>query len=146
MWPANQTLPAIANAVRAVARYTNSPREVHWKTLVGILENDLFVQVILALQRGNGPELAAYADADYASTATGRRSVCNVPGGMRVLVFEDTEKCATLSTAEAEYVALADTIKEAIFLRYVWSVVVPDLDFTCITVLRTTREQGTWLI
>ena len=38
MWLANHTRPDIANAVRAVARYTNSPRETHWKTAVGILE------------------------------------------------------------------------------------------------------------
>ena len=36
IWLANQTHPNIANAVRAVARYTNSPRKVHWKTAVGI--------------------------------------------------------------------------------------------------------------
>ena len=36
IWLANQTRPDIANAVRAVARYTNSPRKVHWKTAVGI--------------------------------------------------------------------------------------------------------------
>ena len=29
MWLTNQTRPYIANAVRAVARYTNSPREIH---------------------------------------------------------------------------------------------------------------------
>ena len=38
MWLANQTRPDIANAVRAVARYANKPREVHWKTAIGILE------------------------------------------------------------------------------------------------------------
>ena len=32
----NQTRPDIANAVRAVARYKNSLRKVHWKTAVGI--------------------------------------------------------------------------------------------------------------
>ena len=42
MWLANQTRPDIANAVRAVARYTNSPRENHWKTAVGILEYVFF--------------------------------------------------------------------------------------------------------
>ena len=36
MWLVNQTRPDIATAVRAVARYTNSPRKVHWKTAVGI--------------------------------------------------------------------------------------------------------------
>ena len=32
IWLANQTRPDIANAVRAVARYANQPREVHWRT------------------------------------------------------------------------------------------------------------------
>ena len=35
MWLANQTRPDIANAVRAVARNTNSPRKVYWKPAVG---------------------------------------------------------------------------------------------------------------
>ena len=37
----------------------------------------------------------------------------------RVCWFSRTQKCVTLSTTEAEYVALADTIKEAVFMRYV---------------------------
>ena len=36
---ANQTRPNSANAVRAIARYTNRPRELHWRTAVCILEN-----------------------------------------------------------------------------------------------------------
>ena len=46
MWLANQTRPDIANAMRVVARYTNSPREVHWKTAVDIVEY-VFPRVIL---------------------------------------------------------------------------------------------------
>ena len=38
MWLANQTRTDIADAVRAVARYANQPREVHWRTAIGILE------------------------------------------------------------------------------------------------------------
>ena len=33
----------------------------------------------------------------------------------------------TLSTTEAEYVALAGSIKEAMFIRNVWSVIIPGL-------------------
>ena len=36
VWLANHTRPDIANAVRAVARNTNSPTKVHWETAVGI--------------------------------------------------------------------------------------------------------------
>ena len=34
---ATQTRPDIANAVRAVTRYRASPKQVHWKTTLGIL-------------------------------------------------------------------------------------------------------------
>ena len=56
-----------------------------------------------------------------------------------MLVFEDSKKCVTLSTTEAEYVALADTIKEVIFLRYVWSFILPGLGSACITVFESSK-------
>ena len=37
MWLANQTRPDILNAVRAVARYSHSPKRVHWKAALHIL-------------------------------------------------------------------------------------------------------------
>ena len=40
--------------------------------------------------------------------------------GAAVSWFSSTQKCVTLSTSEAEYVAMADSIKEAIFMRHVW--------------------------
>ena len=67
MWLANQTRPDIANAVRAVARHTNSPKEIHWKTAVGIIEYVFFTRDFSnTFQRGSGLELVAYADEDYA--------------------------------------------------------------------------------
>ena len=92
MWPANQTRSDIANAVRAVARYTNLPSEVHGKTAVGILEFVFSTSDFgITFQIGSELELIAYADADYASTATDRRWGCAARGGMRVLVFEDSK-------------------------------------------------------
>ena len=37
-----------------------------------------------------------------------------------------TQKCETTSTTEAEYVALGDVVKEALFLRQVWRFFLPD--------------------
>ena len=54
--------------------------------------------------------------------------------GAFVCWFSRTQKCVTLSTTEAEYVALTDTIKEAMFMRYVWSYIFPGFGETCITV------------
>ena len=100
--------------MRAVARYTNSPSEIHWKTAVGILEYVFFTSDFgITFQRGGGLELVAYADADYASKATDRRSVSGgavICAGVCVCWFSRTRKCVTFSTTEAEYVALADTI------------------------------------
>ena len=62
-----------------------------------------------------------FADADYASVAADRRSVSGglvMCGGGCVSWFSSTQKCVALSTTEAEYVALADVIKE-VFYRQV---------------------------
>ena len=48
MWLAKQTRPDIVNAVRAVARYANKPREVHCSTAIGIL-GYVFPRAISAL-------------------------------------------------------------------------------------------------
>ena len=41
-------------------------------------------------------------------------------GGACVCWFSRTQKCVTLSTSEAEYVALGDVVKELLFLRQTW--------------------------
>ena len=110
---ANQKRPDIANAVRAVARYANQPRDVHWSTTIGSLE-DVFGTSDLGVtfQRGRGLELVGFADADYTSKATDRRSVSGgavMCAGACVCWFSRTQKCVTISTTEAEYVVLADT-------------------------------------
>ena len=121
MWLANQTRLDIANAVRAVARYAYKPREVHCNTAIGNLEcvfgtSDFGV----TFQRGSGLKLVAFADADYASKATDRRSVSGgavLCAGACACCFSRTQRCVTLLTPEAEHVALRDTIKEVIFIR-----------------------------
>ena len=55
-----------------------------------------------------GISLEVFADADYASEATDRRSVS---GGAMICWFSRTQKCVTLSSSEAEYVALGDAVK-----------------------------------
>ena len=55
-------------------------------------------------------DLETYVDADYAHKADDRRSVSGVAvccGGTLVSWFSRTQKCVTLSTTEAEYVAMA---------------------------------------
>ena len=62
--------------------------------------------------------LVSFTDADYTSKATDRRSVS---GGVvmwawgRVSWYSKTQKCVTLSTTQAEYVAMSDVAKEILF-------------------------------
>ena len=79
----------------------------------------------ITFQRGTlaSISLEVFADADYVSKVTHRRSVSDggiMCGGAFVYWFSRTQKCVTLSTSEAEYVTLGDAVKEMLFLKQVW--------------------------
>ena len=64
-------------------------------------------------------ELETYVDADCTHEADNSRSISRVAvccGGTLVSWFSRTQKCVTLSPREAEYVAMADGVKEALYL------------------------------
>ena len=93
----------------------------------------------ITFQRGtlSGISLEAFADADYASKASDRRLVSGeliMCGGASVRWFSRTQKCITLSTSEAEYVALGDAVKELLFLRQVWRFMLPSKVMPCFPV------------
>ena len=78
MWLSVSTRPDISNAVRAVARYCTAPRTIHWKAALGILEYiNATSEYGITFQRetSSSISLEVFADADYASEATDRRSV-----------------------------------------------------------------------
>ncbi|CAB1113952.1 unnamed protein product [Ectocarpus sp. CCAP 1310/34] len=132
--------PDIANAVRAVARYCASPKLVHWTAAMDILGYARRTSHFgISFQRGTveGFSLQGYADADFASKAADRRSVSGgivTCGGGAVSWFSRTQKCVTLSTTEAEYVALGDVVKEILFLRQIWRFMLPQVGMPCIPV------------
>ena len=75
-----------------------------------------------------------FVDSDFASKATDRRSVSDAGvmfAGACVMYLCRTQTSVALSLMEAEYVAMADGMKEAIFLRYLWSFIFPDRDVGC---------------
>ena len=135
------TRPDISNAVRSVARYYSAPKAVHWKSALGILA---YINGTcgfgITYQRGTtvGISLEVFADADYASSrATDKRSVsCGtiMCTGACVCWFSRTQKCVTLSTSGAEYVALGDAVKKLLFLRQVWRFMIPGKGMLCFPV------------
>ena len=124
VWLSISTRPDIANAARAAARYCTVPRAIHWKAALGILEYiNGTSEYGITFQRETLSGISLeFADADYATKATDRRSVSGgliMCGGASVCWFSRTQKCVTLSTSEAEHVALGHAVKELLFLRQV---------------------------
>ena len=52
-------------------------------------------------------------------------------GGVCVCWYSRIQRCRTLSTTEAKYVALGDAVKEILFLRQVWRFMVPGKGMPC---------------
>ena len=140
MWIAMQTRVDIANAVRAVARYCASPKQIHWDAAIEILAYARKTSDFgISFQRGSvgGVSILSFADADYASKAADLRSVSGgvlMCAGGPVFWFSRTQKCVTLSTTEAEYVALADMVKEVLYGKGVWRFMLPGAPAPCMPV------------
>ena len=121
----------ITNAVRAVSRDSNSPAERHWKAVLQIIRYLLRTKDLsLTFGWGSGLEISVFADANYAEKADDLRSVSGVKvtvGKSYVSWFSSTQKIATFSTTEAEYVALGDGVKEALFVKGVLSLIIPSI-------------------
>ena len=87
----------------------------------------------LTYERGPDFTLSVYADANFAEDSDDRRSVSGVvvtQGSATVSWLSSTQKIVTLSTTEAEYVALGDGVKEALFAKALASFLVPGLTET----------------
>ena len=93
--------------------------------------------------RGSGLDLTAYGDADYAGKYDDRRSVSGTVitlGGAAVSWASSTQACVTLSTAEAEYVALGERVKEALFTGAIVTFICPELSGSCVRVFEDNQE------
>ena len=122
MWLATVTRPDIANAVRTLARQSHDPCERHWDGVTKVLRYiNKTKDLGLTFQKGHD-RLSVFCDADYAKKETDRRSVSGVAvmyGGAVVSATSRTQHCITLSTTEAEYVAMAEGAKEGLYVQSV---------------------------
>ena len=138
MWLSTMTRPDISNAVRALPRHSHNPTDRHWKAVLKIMAYLHGTRGIdLTFVRGSGLDLTASGDADYADKSNDRCSVsgtATTQGGAAVSWASSTQRCDTLSTAEAEYVALGEGVKEALFTGAVLSSICPELIGSCVRV------------
>ena len=122
MYLSNCTRPDLCHATNTLARHMAAPTEEHWAAAKGVLR-------YLAGTAGLGityrkqvecTELVGYGDADYAGCQDTRRSTTGyvfVVNGGAVSWGSTLQKTVALSTAEAEYMAAASLVKEALWLQ-----------------------------
>ena len=116
------TRPDIAFAVSRVAKFTSKPRNSHW-TAVKRIFRYLSGTINMGISYFGTPSdlaLRGYCDADYAGDHDDRKSRTGylfLLANGAVAWCSKRQGCTADSTTEAEFVAMAESVKEAIWLR-----------------------------
>lgn len=126
MYLAVCTRPDIAQSVGALARYMAAPTWEHWlalKSLLRYVAGTAHYGITYGGYDSNGSstmEIMGYCDSDYASDSDTRRSTTGyvfVINGGAVSWSSRRQQTVAASTTEAEYMAAAAAVKEALWLR-----------------------------
>ncbi|KAL5822188.1 hypothetical protein ACOSQ3_024070 [Xanthoceras sorbifolium] len=114
------TRPDIAQAMGAVSRYMNNPGKIHWEAVKWILRYLRGTTNKTLCFKGGDTTLTGYVDADLAGNVDIRKSTTGYVytlGGTAVSWVSQLQKIVTLSTTEAEYVAVTEASKEMVWLQ-----------------------------
>jgi hypothetical protein len=120
MYAMTGTRPDIAYAVGATSAYNANPGEQHWKAVKRIIRYLKGTKNLELEYRQNNERIHGYSDADWAGSLDDRRSMTGyvfVLCGGAITWNSKKQPTVALSTTEAEYMALGQTTKEAIWLR-----------------------------
>ena len=118
-WLALGTRPDIAFATSLLARFGHNPGRVHWDAAKRVLRYLKGTKAWRLQLGGKAPEAAAYTDADWGSHRDARRSIGAyiIKIGTGVVSWKSRKQsCVALSSTEAEYMALCQASKEAVWI------------------------------
>ncbi|CAN0103649.1 unnamed protein product [Sphacelaria rigidula] len=145
MWLSSNTRPDIADAVRAASRHNENPTAEDWRKVFRDFEYlRAAVDLGITFIRGSSDELVAYVDADCAKFDD-RRSESEGAiffRGAVVGFFSRTQRNVTLSSTQAEYVAMGDVVKDALFVKVVLKFMQPQRKEFCVLVTVCEDNQG----
>lgn len=130
LYAANITRPDIAYTVGRLCRHTANPSELHWVAAKRVLRylrgtSDYCLvfgqgQQVTSVTRGNEPTVDIYTDADWAGDTSDSKSTsgCLVRfNGDVINWLSKKQHSVAMSSTEAEYMALAESVKEALWYR-----------------------------
>ena len=114
-----KTRPDISFAVHQVSRHCHNPSRTHWtavKRIIRYLKGTLNYGILY--KHSSTDNLKGYSDSDFASDTSDRKSVSGnifMMQGGPVSWLSRKQTTVSMSTAEAEYVALSTCAQEAIY-------------------------------
>lgn len=122
---ATRTRPDIAAAVSMLGRYLESPAPKHWKAMKHLIRYLIGTKDYgIHLRKSNTlcTKFESWSDADWArdkSTRRSRSGVLLTVNDNPILWTSKLQKATALSTTEAEFAALSDTVREVKWMRSV---------------------------
>jgi hypothetical protein len=120
--------PDIANAVREITKGMDGPTDLQVKSLHRLIKYVLDTRnkgLLMSPDEVNEDNtwiMSAYCDSDYAGDRDGRKSVSGFAiylQGCLISWKSRKQKSVTLSSSEAEYVAISEVCAEIVFLKQV---------------------------
>ena len=124
LYISTNTRPDIAASVSITSRKVNSPSQADWvevKRIMRYLKGTIGKRLVLGdVGQFETAQLLGYADADWASDSSDRKSnsgfIFKLCGGT-ISWASRKQQCVTLSSTEAEYVALSEATQEVLWLK-----------------------------
>ena len=125
LYLSTKTRPDIAHAVGMMTRHCSAPTKEHWEAGKQILRYLTGTQNLGLLYTDTKYQKAyGYSDADYAGDKDGRKSISAhvfIYGGAAISWHSKLQATVATSTCEAEFVAGAAAVKEALFITKVFA-------------------------
>lgn len=120
MYLAVLTRPDIAYSVSFLSQFNNCYSYIHWNYAKRILKYLSHTKTFCLRYSKENAELEGFVDADWASDVTDRRSYtgfCFLKSGAAISWESKKQRTVALSSCEAEYMALSEACREAIYLQ-----------------------------
>ena len=119
MWPAVHTRPDLAYSVGVLSRYSHNPSEIHCNLVKRVLRYVAgTLDTGLTFRKSSGDDLIGYSDSDFAGLKDTRHSTGGyvfMLGGGVISHSSKQQQTIALSSCEAEYMAMSEAAKEAIW-------------------------------
>lgn len=137
LWLSNGTRPDITYAVNRRSSFMSNPTDVHWKAAQRVLIYARDTSSLSITLGGHDLTLSGHSDSDWAEQREDRRSTTGFLfclGSSPVSWKSRRQPTIALSSTEAEYMALTDASREAIWWQSVLKELI-SLDSTTPTVI-----------